>query len=79
MSLTETEQIVKVTTDGSHDKFSHIVYPASALTDAYVLGTPVTALCGKIWVPSEDPQKYPVCESCKEIYNKIRGEAFDGE
>jgi hypothetical protein len=33
-----------------------------------VTGTPIRALCGKIWVPSRDPKKYPVCPECKEIY-----------
>ncbi len=31
-------------------------------------GTPVVALCGKVWVPGRDPKKYPVCPMCKEIY-----------
>jgi hypothetical protein len=29
--------------------------------------TPVRALCGKVWVPGRDPQKYPICPTCKEI------------
>ena len=29
--------------------------------------TPVMALCGKVWVPGRDPQKYPICPTCKEI------------
>ncbi len=35
------------------------------------MGTPVTALCGKVWVPSRDPQRYPVCPTCKEIWSKL--------
>jgi len=23
--------------------------------------TPVMALCGKVWVPGRDPQKFPIC------------------
>lgn len=42
------------------------------LTDAMVNGTPVIALCGKVWVPSRDPKKYPVCPQCKEIWAKLR-------
>ncbi len=52
--------------DGDHDRFSHYV-PKSRLTQAMVEGTPVRALCGKIWVPSRDPERYPVCPTCKEI------------
>jgi len=36
-----------------------------------VTGTPVTALCGKVWVPSRDPKRYPVCPTCKEIYGML--------
>jgi hypothetical protein len=34
-------------------------------------GTPVRALCGKVWVPNRDPQKFPVCPECKEIYGGL--------
>ena len=37
-----------------------------------VEGTPVVALCGKVWVPSRDPQRYPVCPECKEIWDGLR-------
>jgi Protein of unknown function (DUF3039) len=36
-----------------------------------VTGTPVVALCGKVWVPSRDPKRYPVCPTCKEIYEML--------
>jgi len=47
-------------------------YPASAVTEAYVTGQPVTALCGKRWVPTRDPKRYPVCPTCKEILEQAR-------
>jgi hypothetical protein len=56
--------------DGDHDRFSHYA-PADKLTEAMVLGTPITALCGKVWVPSRDPQRYPVCPTCKEIWESL--------
>lgn len=40
---------------------------AAIVLEARVMGTPVTALCGHTWVPSRDPQKYPVCPKCMEI------------
>jgi hypothetical protein len=43
-----------------------------------VNGTPVIALCGKVWVPSRDPQKYPVCPTCKEIWDTLRHGDKDG-
>jgi hypothetical protein len=52
--------------DGDHDRFAHYV-PKVELTRALVEGTPVTALCGKRWVPSRDPERYPVCPTCRDF------------
>lgn len=57
--------------DGDHERFSHYV-PKDKLMEAMVNGTPVIALCGKVWVPSRDPQKFPVCPDCKEIWESLR-------
>jgi hypothetical protein len=54
--------------DGDHERFSHYV-DKDKVTEAMVLGTPVVALCGKVWVPSRDPKKFPVCPTCKELYD----------
>lgn len=54
------------TGDGDHDRFAHYV-PKSELTRAYVEGVAVRALCGKQWVPSRDPERYPICPTCREI------------
>ena len=35
-------------------------------------GKPVIALCGKVWVPGRDPNKFPVCPTCKAIYDGLR-------
>ena len=51
--------------EGDHERFSHYV-PKDKLTEAMVMGTPVIALCGKVWVPSRAPEKFPVCPECKE-------------
>lgn len=64
------ERTEQRTEDGDHEKFSHYV-PKDKLTEAMVMGTPVIALCGKVWVPSRDPQRFPVCPSCKEIWQKM--------
>jgi hypothetical protein len=56
--------------EGDHERFSHYA-PKDKITEAMVMGTPVTALCGKVWVPTRDPKRYPVCPTCKEIYEHI--------
>jgi hypothetical protein len=51
--------------DGDHERFAHIV-KKNQLTDAMIYGKEITALCGKKWVPSRDPEKFPVCPDCRE-------------
>lgn len=55
---------------GDHEKFSHYV-EAEKIADATIFGTPVTALCGKRWVPTRDPERFPVCPRCKEIFDAL--------
>ena len=57
---------------GDHDRFAHYVRKDKVVKSA-VEGTAVIALCGKKWVPSRDPERYPVCPECKEIYESLRG------
>lgn len=69
---TKVDQRVEPTDDGDHERFAHVVVPASAVTEAYITGATVTALCGKRWVPTRDPGRYPVCPTCKEILDAAR-------
>jgi len=65
--------------EGDHEKFSHYV-AKDKLTAAFIEGTPVVALCGKVWVPTRDPQKFPVCPECKEIWEQLdEGDTDGGE
>lgn len=52
--------------DGDHDRFTHYVSKVE-LARARRKGTPVTALCGKRWVPDGDPSRYPMCPTCAEL------------
>lgn len=54
------------TDDGDHDRFSHYCKKAD-IVRAHVTGEAITALCGKKWVPTRDPSRFPVCPSCKEL------------
>jgi hypothetical protein len=58
------------TGDGDHERFAHYVLK-DKIVDSAVSGTPVRALCGKVWVPTRDPKRYPVCPECKEIYESL--------
>ncbi len=52
---------------GDQERFSHYVRKEKILQSA-MTGEPVVALCGKVWTPGRDPQKFPICPECKEIY-----------
>jgi Protein of unknown function (DUF3039) len=58
------------TGDGDHERFAHYV-DKDKIVESAVTGTPVIALCGKVWVPSRDPSRFPVCPECKEIYESL--------
>jgi hypothetical protein len=60
--------------DGDHERFAHYVQ-RDKIVDSSVFGTPVTALCGKVWVPSRDPKRFPVCPECKKIYDSLPEDA----
>lgn len=57
--------------EGDHDRFSHYVKKEKILQSA-VSGKAVRALCGKKWIPSRDPERFPICPICKEIYSGLR-------
>lgn len=75
MSQTTTETLekpdVSTTDDGDHDRFSHY-FRKSDLEKAWFEGQAIRALCGKVDVPQRDPNKYPVCPECKEVFDSLR-------
>lgn len=66
------------TGEGDHERFAHYV-PKDRIVESAVMGTPVVALCGKKWVPSRDPSRFPVCPDCKRIHDGLpRDKGDDG-
>lgn len=61
------EQLVE---PGDHERFSHYA-PKAKIMESMVTGTPLIALCGKVWVPTRDPERFPVCPKCKEIFETM--------
>ena len=72
------EDLKPDTSHGDHERFAHYV-DKNDMMQAAVFGTPIKALCGKVWVPSRDPQKFPVCPECKEIYESLPPGDGDGD
>jgi hypothetical protein len=64
------ERVVQQTEAGDHERFAHYVRKEKIVESA-VLGAPVVALCGKVWVPGRDPGKFPVCPECREIFESL--------
>lgn len=65
-------------TSTDKEKSAHIVktergHSAQAIVlEARIYGFQVEALCGHKWIPSQNPEKLPVCQECKEIYETYR-------
>lgn len=75
-STTLVEQETNVE-PGDHERYSHYVRKEKIVESA-VLGVPVIALCGKVWVPGRDPKKFPVCPTCQAIYDGLKPEDSEG-
>ncbi|HVM00458.1 MAG TPA: DUF3039 domain-containing protein [Egibacteraceae bacterium] len=79
MATTTERRPAPVPTDSEdRERFAHIIRKegggaAAAVTEARVLGLPVEALCGKRWVPSRDPARFPLCPTCKERAEELYG------
>lgn len=56
----------EIGTEFNQPKYAHYAESVS-VTEGYVLGTPIVAICGKLFIPSRDPEKFPICPICKEI------------
>ena len=67
----EREELREDLEPGDSERFAHYVRKEKIMESA-LSGEPVIALCGKVWTPGRDPQKFPVCPTCKEIYEGLR-------
>lgn len=76
--LLERERVEQAAEPGDHERFAHYVRKEKILESA-MSGEPVVALCGKVWVPGRDPNKFPVCPTCKEIYEGLRAPQDGGD
>lgn len=74
--LERTDPDPQVAEPGDHERFSHYVRKEKILESA-LSGEAVKALCGKMWIPGRDPEKFPICPICKEIYDGLRSPQDD--
>lgn len=66
LERTETQK----TDSNESNQFAHYA-EAAKVTEGYIMGTPVIALCGKVFIPHKDPLKLRVCPECKEILDAL--------
>lgn len=70
LERTETAPLPQVQEPGDHERFAHYA-DKNKIMESALTGEPVVALCGKVWVPNRDPQRFPVCPTCKEILDEF--------
>lgn len=69
LDLLDTD-LEQETESGDSNEFAHYAEAAS-VTEGYIMGTPVQALCGKVFIPSKNPERLKVCPICKEIVEAL--------
>ncbi|MFC7402733.1 DUF3039 domain-containing protein [Citricoccus sp. GCM10030269] len=70
-AVLDREEQLQEAEPGDHERFAHYVRKEK-ITESAVTGDPVVALCGKVWTPGRDPERFPVCPECKEIYEDLQ-------
>lgn len=71
--MTVTEVVPEIIDDKVNDlefedpTVAHIV-PKDDIMNGYINGVAIAALCGVRFIPTRDPNKFPLCQGCK---NKI--------
>ena len=68
---TTTTSPTPVLDDEDDDRLAHIGRKED-VARAYVTGETIIALCGHQFVPTRDPDRYPVCPRCKAVLEQIR-------
>lgn len=74
-TLLERDKVEETTVEidagsGDHDRFTH-AFKNEDVDNAVFTGEPAKALCGKKSIPLGAASKFPVCPTCKEIYNSL--------
>ena len=78
MPVIDLDPVTDEVTETDEPTAAHIVKTApgenaaAKVLEARIMGTPIEALCGFVWVPSRDPKQLPVCEECKAVYGMYK-------
>lgn len=66
----DSPTIVELTEEDEDPDATHIVTQAD-LIHSQITGEAIRALCGKWWVPKRNPDDYPMCQGCLEIFTTL--------
>ncbi|MFD0704431.1 DUF3039 domain-containing protein [Alloscardovia venturai] len=69
---TATQEDTKLSDNSDSERYAHYV-SREKMEQSRLTGKPVVALCGKVWIPTRNPDGYPVCPECKKIYAQMMG------
>lgn len=58
-------------TEGDDDADAAHIVTQEDLIHSQITGQPIRALCGKWWVPKRNPDEFPLCQACAEIFNAL--------
>lgn len=80
MSTQLDERPETETSHGDSDDSEKIAHWArkDKITEGYVEGVEILALCGKYFVPSRDPEGLEVCKPCEAVLNTMFGDGDGG-
>jgi len=70
--MEKVDEKIAVTNDGDHDRFQHY-FSKKSISDNLFEGKPMTALCGKVVKSQVDPAGRTICDTCKEVLDKMFG------
>ena len=75
--MTVTEVVPEIIDDKVEDfefeepSVAHIV-PKDDVMNGYINGVVVVALCGAKFIPTRDPNRFPMCQGCLERLEELR-------
>lgn len=70
MSATDTLEDVQLELDIEGPDHAHYASKHN-LVEAMIEGTPIVALCGYVFVPYRNPERFPICPKCAEIHKML--------
>lgn len=62
----------RLSDNGDHDRFQHY-FSKKDIGANILMGTPMTALCGKVLKRQVDPKGRSICQTCQELMDTVVG------